>query len=110
MVVAGGGLDDNTIEILWDTQDNTTVSVSYDAANACSSGGPVTINEIVSVCGDLAITTGINTWEFSKYENIDTTFSRPDMGSNDVSVWISSISGGENNYQILEIYPLCRSI
>ena len=56
MVVAGGGLDDNTIEILWDTQDNTTVSVSYDAANACSSGGPVTINEIVSVCGDLAIT------------------------------------------------------
>jgi gliding motility-associated-like protein/uncharacterized repeat protein (TIGR01451 family) len=56
MVVSGGGIDDNTIEILWDTQENTTVSVSYDAANACSSGGPVNINEIVSVCGDLAIT------------------------------------------------------
>ena len=28
MVVAGGGIDDNTIEILWDTQDNTTVSLS----------------------------------------------------------------------------------
>lgn len=64
-------------------------------------------NSIISNGGILNISTGTNNWEFEKYEIIDTVFTRPELNNDDVVIWVSSISGSQNNYQIgVSIYSL----
>jgi hypothetical protein len=64
-------------------------------------------NSIISSGGELEITTGTNTWEFEKYAVIDTIFTRPELDNKDVIIWVSSINGSQNNYQIgISIYSL----
>ncbi len=52
----GGTSQDNFISILWDSLENTTVSVSYDSINSCGSQEATIFEEIVTVCADIEIT------------------------------------------------------
>lgn len=83
MITSGGGIDDNFITILWDTTENTTVTVSYDAANACSTGGPVSIDEVVLVCGDITIDKTVDNAEPVIGDNVTFTITVSNTGPND---------------------------
>lgn len=55
---------------------------------------------IYSAGGNLDYSIGTNTWEFDRGVVLDTIYTRPELGDNDLVVWVSSIEGNESNYTV----------
>ena len=83
IVMSGGDVTDNTVTVLWDSTDNTTVSVSYDSTNTCATGGTTTFVETVSVCADITIDKTVDNPEPMIGETVTFTITVANAGPND---------------------------
>jgi len=83
IVFSGGGLDDIFVEVLWDSTENTSVSVSFESNTNCLSGDTVVFEETVIVCADLTIEKEVNDLEPMVGDHITFTITVFNEGPND---------------------------
>jgi gliding motility-associated-like protein/uncharacterized repeat protein (TIGR01451 family) len=82
-LIDGGTSTDNYISIRWTSTENTTVEVSFDTLNGCSTGNTTTFNETVKVCADITITKTVDIPEPMVGENVVFTITVTNLGPND---------------------------
>src|SRR5690606_18839711 len=82
-ILFGGGSDENFVEVMWISTEDTYVTVSYDGSNGCFNGDTVVFEETVIVCADLIITKEVDELNPIIGERITFTVTVSNLGPND---------------------------